>query len=80
MLAAEIFSGVRAYFLLLPDDAMPEYAAGELAVLYCRAERVGWKTAAGSSVNLGAISASAPASCWQVRSSISRMTAASCCA
>ena len=54
MLAAEIFSGVRAYFLLLPDDAMPEYAAGELAVLYCRAERVGWKTAAGSSVNLGA--------------------------
>ncbi len=49
MLAAEIFSGVRAYFLLLPDDAMPEYAAGELAVLYCRAERVGWKTAAGSS-------------------------------
>ena len=54
MLAAEIFSGVRAYFLLLPDDVMPEYAAGELAVLYCRAERVGWKTAAGSSVNLGA--------------------------
>ena len=32
MLTAEIFSGVRAYFLLLPDDAMPEYAAGELAV------------------------------------------------
>ena len=48
MLAAEIFSGVRAYFLLPPDDAMPEYAAGELAVLYCRAERVGWKTAAGA--------------------------------
>ena len=53
MRAAEIFPGVRLHFLALPDDASPRYAAGELAVLYCRAERVGWKTAAGSSVNLG---------------------------
>ena len=41
MRAAEIFPGVRLHFLALPDDASPRYAAGELAVLYCRAERVG---------------------------------------
>lgn len=54
MRAAEIFPGVRLHFLSLPGDAIPRCAVGKLAVLYCRAERVGWKTAAGSSVNLGA--------------------------